>query len=381
MKYHIVINTTQDIETIALNAQAGKQPAHVMWEIGQFLNAEIHQPINVKILPEDKILARLIGFPEYWALARQLSEQLNENDVIYCDGEQLGIPIANLCGKKQKRPKVVVLFHNINRPRGYLALNLLGTKHIDFFVTGTVSQKEFLRNYLNLPSDRIYQIPSHPSCDTSFFTPGEALQKNVRPLIASGGLEKRDYQTLANATYNLNVDVKICAFSPNRTASKRTFPKVMPSNMSCKFYEWWDLVQLYRDADLIVIPLLKNNYQAGLSTLFEAMACRRPIIITRSPKAGIINTLIDSGVVTGVKAGDDVDLKQAIEKLLNNPQQAQNQAELGYDFVLNKHNHHKYIQDLTTKLISRFGKIDTNRDIINYLNYEVTTELQTLSDK
>ena len=177
-------------------------------------------------------------------------------------------------------------------------------------------------------------------------------------------MEKRDYKTLAHATKDLNLDVKICAFSPNRTASKRTFPEVMPSNMSCKFYKWRDLVQLYCDADLVVVPLLKNNYQAGLSTLFEAMACRRPIIATRSPKAGIINELIDSDVITGVKTGDYVELKQAIEMLLSNPQKAEKQAQLGYEFVLEKHNNRKYVEDLTTKLISTFGSFGDNQDIV-----------------
>ncbi|MEM6754905.1 MAG: glycosyltransferase family 4 protein [Cyanobacteria bacterium P01_C01_bin.38] len=358
MNYHIALNTTQDIETIASQVKLGKHPAHVMWEMSQILKAKIHQPINLEILPEDRKLAKVIGFPEHWALARQLSEQLNDEDVIYCDGEHLGIPIATLCHKKQKRPKIAVLFHNINRPKGFLALNLFKVKNsIDLFVTGTISQTKFLRNYLNLPEHRIFQIASHPSTDISFFTPNSTsseIQK-ARPLIASGGIEKRDYNTLANATQDLNVDVKICAFSPNRTASKRTFPEIMPKNMSCRFYEWCDLVQLYRDADIVVLPLLENNYQAGLSTLFEAMACKKPVIITRSPKPGIINQLIDSGSVTGVKTGDYVELKQAIERLLNNPELARNQAQLGYEFVCEKHNNRKYIQELITELSSTLG--------------------------
>jgi glycosyltransferase involved in cell wall biosynthesis len=369
MNYHIALNTTQDIETIALQAKLGKHPAHVMWDMSQILNAKIHQPINLEISPKDRKFAKIIGFPEFWALARQLSEQLNENDIVYCDGEHLGIPIATLCSQKQNRPKIAVLFHNINRPKGYLALNLFKAKNsIDLFVTGTISQTKFLRRYLNLPEHRIFQIASHPSTDTSFFTPNPASSsesENVRPLIASGGIEKRDYRTLANATQNLNVDVKVCAFSPNRTASKRTFPEIMPENMSCSFYEWRDLLQLYRDADLIVLPLLKNNYQAGLSTLFEAMACKKPVIISRSPKAGIINQLIDSGTVTGVTTGDYLELKQAIDKLLNNPELARNQAQLGYEFVCSKHNNSKYIGELATKLISTSGSVDSYQDLMN----------------
>ena len=378
MKYHLALNTTSDVESFVSKTKSGKFPGHVMWEVSQALKAKIYQPINLKVLPRDRKLSKIIGFPECWALARQLSEQLDDNDVIYCDGEHLGIPIAAVCAQKQKRPKIAVLFHNINRPKGYVALNAFQVESsIDLFVTGTNSQTKFLRRYLNLPKHRIFQIPSHPSTDTSFFIPKPVSQEKVRPLIASGGLEKRDYKTLANATNNLKIDVKICAFSPNKTASKRTFPAIMPKNMYCGFYEWEDLVQLYCDADLVVLPLLNNNYQAGLSTLFEAMACKRPVIVTRSPKAGIINNLIDSGIVTGVSSGNSAKLKQAIQKLLHNPEQANKQAQLGYEFVCKYHNHSQYIQDLTTKFISTFGNIDNHQDFIK----ENIHNLQTFSYK
>ncbi|MEG3933450.1 MULTISPECIES: hypothetical protein [unclassified Microcoleus] len=44
--------------------------------------------------------------------------------------------------------------------------------------------------------------------------------------------------------------------------------------MSRKFYEWPDLVQLYRDADVIAVCLMDNKYAAGGTALLEAMACK-----------------------------------------------------------------------------------------------------------
>jgi glycosyltransferase involved in cell wall biosynthesis len=324
--------------------------------MSQLLGATVYQPGCEPVLPIDQIRAHIIGRPEYWALARKLPSQLQEDDVIYCTGEHIGIPIATLCAAKQKRPKIVVYIHNINRPRSRLALKLFNiANRIDLFVTTVASQAEFLRHYLRLPENRVYLFLSQP-IDTSFFTPGPALQNKLRPVIASGGLEKRDYRTLADATRDLNVDVKICAFSRNAVALKRAFPEVMPGNMSCGFYDWCELVQLYRDSDLVVITLFENNYEAGLTTLFEAIACRRPVVITRS--SGIIGDLIDSGIVTGVNPGDPVELRQAILNLLNAPEKAQAHAQRGYELVLNQFNHVKYTQALVTKLISTFGSIN-----------------------
>lgn len=355
MKYHIALIPPCDLEGITQNALAGKCPNHVIWAMSQHLGATVYQPGSEPVLPIDEIRAHIIGRPEYWALARKLSSLLEEDDVIYCTGEHIGIPIATLCAAKQKRPKIVVYIHNINRPRARLALKLFNiADQIDLFVTTVPSQAQFLRHDLRLPENRVYLFMSQP-IDTSFFTPGSALQNKLRPVIGSGGLEKRDYKTLADATRNLNVDVKICAFSRNAVALKRAFPEVMPSNMSCGFYDWCELVQLYRDSDLVVITLFENNYEAGLTTLFEAIACRRPVVITRT--SGIIGDLIDSGILTGVNPRDPVGLKQAILNLLNAPEKAQAQAERGYELVQNQFNHVKYSQALVTKLISTFGNI------------------------
>lgn len=351
MRYHIALNSKCDLEEVAHKAKAGKCPSHVMWDISQICGAKIHQSESAKVLLIDKILAKIIGSPLDWALARQLSLELNEEDVIFCNGEQLGIPMATLCYLLPRRPKIITLVNNLNRLRGRLALKLLNIKDkIDLFLTCTNSQAEFLHNYLHLSKNRIHHISSQPAIDTSFFTPGQISYKKTRPMIASGGLEKRDYLTLATAIEDLNVDVKVCAFSPNASKLRSSFPEVMPSNMSCDFYEMYDLVQLYRDSDLVVISLLENNYEAGLTTLFEAMACQRPVIITRCSQPGIINQLIDLGIITGVNPGDSVNLQQAIIKILNEPQTVKQQVERGYELVIKQYNHENYIREFAAIL-------------------------------
>ncbi len=352
MRYHLALNSNYDLEKIASWAKAGKCPSSTMWDISQILEAKIHQSESVQVLLIDKILAKIIGNPSDWALARQLSLQLNEEDVIFCNGEQLGIPIATLCGSSPQRPKIITLVNNLNRPRGRLALKLLNVADkIDMFLTYTNSQAQFIHNYLHLPENFVHQISSQPPIDTSFFTSGQISAKKVRPLIASGGLEKRDYRTLAIATQDLDVDVKVCTFSPNARKLKRSFPKRMPDNMSCGFYDWCDLAQLYRDSDLVVLPLFKNKYEAGLTTLFEALACKKPVIISRSSPE-IVSTLIDSGIVTGFNPGDSNALKQAIIKILNEPQIVKQQIERGYELVMKQFNHDSYIQELASILKS-----------------------------
>ena len=347
LKYHLALSHSSDLERINRAAQARERPRHTMWTLSQRLRAALHQPGADPILPLDRIRANLMGRPEHWALARTLSSQLTSNDLIFCTGEDVGIPIAMLCGAKQERPKIVVFIHSIIRPRGLATLMLFPIlDKIDLFITNTPTQVDFLRRYLRLPESRVFLLSEQT--DTQFFTPGPASLNKLRPMIASVGLERRDYRTLAEATWNLDVDVKISGFSQDVSALAEAFPKNMPDNMSCRFYEWPELVQLYRDADVVVVSLFKSKETSGITTLLEAMSCRRPVVVTQTQ--GLTNYLSTPGTVTTVGPGDVAGLRQAIVNLLTNPQEAEAQAQLGYELAVKQYNSEQYVETLATLL-------------------------------
>lgn len=348
MTYHLALSGFSNLEEIQRDARIGKRPAHVMFDISRLLNAKIHQPDNNFFLPTNLIWENIIGCRHNWLLARKLSSLLTPKDVIFCADESVGLPVAALCGGRRKGPKVAVFIHNLNRQRGRLALKLFEIKkRVDLFMTANPEQVYFLRDYLDLPEQKVSFFPYQPT-DISFFSPKHRSVSKLRPLIVSGGLEQRDYRTLARAVDLLDVDVKVSAASPIKTVNSHTFPEVIPGNMSYRYYDWNSLVQLYQDADVVVISLYPNNFQAGLSTLFEALACKKPVIITRS--SGIIQELIDAKAVLGVNPGDYEDLRQAINSLLNSPKQSEALAEKGYRLVHERYNHHVYVKALVEQL-------------------------------
>jgi len=359
VKYHLALGRSIDLEGIDREAQARKCPRHVMWQLSQQLGgAVIHRPEAQPILLIDAMRAKIIGRPEHWALARTLSSQLSSEDLIFCTCEDVGLPLATLCAAKRERPKIVVFVHNLDRPRGRLALKLFPVANqIDLFVTNARTQVNFLRRYLQLPQDRIYMLPEQT--DTTFFTPGPASPDKRRPMIASVGLEYRDYRTLAAVTKGLDIDVKITGFSQDAPTLAKLFPKTLPDNMSRRFYEWPELVQLYRDADLVVVNLFDNNATAGITTMLEAMSCRRPVVITRTK--GLIDYLAFPGTVTSVNPGDQAGLQQAIIRLLHNPQEAEAQAQRGYELILNQHNSEHYVKTLATLLTSAVAACQLER--------------------
>ena len=241
----------------------------------------------------------------------------------------------------------MVYFHNIDRVKGKLSLKLLGLAHkIDIFMACTSCQTNFLANYFKLPKSKIFLLLDQT--DTQFFKPGLASPHKKRPVLVSVGLVKRDYRLLAKASYNLNLDVKISGFSNDANALKKTFPDVLPDNMSRKFYEWPDLLQLYRDADIVVIALIDNKYAAGVQVMMEAMACMRPVIISNTQD--MVDYLKQSHALRVVQVGDVDEMRQAINELLANPEKAKAQAESAYQVIQKLHVSENYEELLIERL-------------------------------
>ncbi len=344
MRYHICLSRSVDLSKFHRDAQLDQCPRHTMWDLSQELDATVHHPDAKAVTWIDRRLAKLTSEPEHWALARSLINKLTAKDLVFCTGEDVGFPLAILAGFKANRPKLVVYILEPKRLRVRALLKLFRlAQSVDLFLTNTQLKADYLRQYLQLPQEKVHVV--REQTDVRFFCPGPVTLEKQRPLIASAGLEQRDYKTLAEATRDLDVDVNICAVSPNASAKTRVaFPEVMPPNMTAHPQEWRQFRQLYRNSDMVVISLLYNTYSAGLTTLMEALACRRPVIITRTP--GLAERLIDLGVVTGVAPGDAAAMKQAILNFINNPELAEAQAQRGYELILQEHTSEAYVQDL-----------------------------------
>jgi glycosyltransferase involved in cell wall biosynthesis len=348
VRYHLALGRAIDLDNIQREAEAGKCPRHVMRALRERLQATVHVPEKDPILLIDTLRSKLIGQPRLWAMARRLAEQLTGGDLVYCTGEDIGIPLATLCAQKRDRPKIVVFINGVHRPRSRVALNLFNAAaHVNLFITNCSAQVDVLKNFYRIPEEKIFLLLEQT--DTQFFTPGAVSSHKPRPIIASVGLERRDYRILAATTADLDVDVRISGFSADVTPWARSFPKLMPSNMSQRFYEWTELVQLYRDADLVVVSLFQTAETSGVTTLMEAMACGRPVIVTRTK--GLTDYVDKVGTVTPVEPGDERGLRQIIVQLLQNPQKAEALGKQGYQVAQKYHNSEQYVEILATRLV------------------------------
>ena len=117
-------------------------------------------------------------------------------------------------------------------------------------------------------------------------------------LVASAGQEFRDYLTLLRAVDGLPAEVRIARGSNWSTRTANFTDADVPSNTTVRWHNYLELRDLYAQARCVVMPLHDVAFQAGISTVLEAMAMGKCVIVSRT--AGL------TGVVTGRLMSDGI---------------------------------------------------------------------------
>jgi glycosyltransferase involved in cell wall biosynthesis len=339
--FHVALTGANDFVEIERLAAKMERPRHSVPVLVRRLGAKLYQTNRDAPTPSlsDRVRSRLLGSPQGWSFAREMASRLGRNDVIFCLDAEVGAPMAAMLRGKSDRPKLVVYLHNLDRPRGRLGASLFHIADcVDLFTSCCSSQLEFVRDRFNVPEDRTRLLLQH--VDNQFYTPGPPTPLKKRPVIASVGLERRDYVTLAAAVKDLDADVRVDAWSPNARKMAQTFPAELPVNMTYRTSTSTELVQLYRDADLVVVSMFPNKY-AGLTTLVEALACQRPVIASRT--VGLSDYLLPEEITTVDPCNPEA-MRAAIVRMLENPEDARAQAQRGFASVAQRYDFDRYIE-------------------------------------
>jgi glycosyltransferase involved in cell wall biosynthesis len=253
------------------------------------------------------------------ALAMHGFLRRREFDVIFSNGENVSIPLAALFATCRRRPGHVLIGHHLSPKKKKPFLRALHPRMDAIFVYAA-TQKQYAIESLGIPADKLRLIPFH--ADARFYHPMPDVPVENR--ISSAGLEWRDYPTMIEAVRGLDVEVRLAAASPWSKHRNETADRELPPNVSARRYDYQELRELYASSRFVVVPLYDNDFQAGVTTLLEAMAMGKAVIVTQTVGQ---RDVIEHGV-NGiyVPPGDPRALRAAIVELLACPEKA---AELG----------------------------------------------------
>ncbi|MBC8139652.1 MAG: glycosyltransferase family 4 protein [Fibrella sp.] len=202
-------------------------------------------------------------------------------DAIFTNGENVAIPLALLLRGRRQRPAHVTIGHRPSTGKKRVFFRSLRVHdQIDSMLLYATTQHEFARSHLGILQRKLRRIEFH--ADEQFFKP--CPQMPVNPVqICAAGLEWRDYPTLISAMESLpDLRLRIAAASPWSKHRNETETRTLPPNVSAKRYAYNELRELYATSAIVAVPLYENDFQAGVTTLLEAMAMGKAVIVTRT---------------------------------------------------------------------------------------------------
>jgi glycosyltransferase involved in cell wall biosynthesis len=316
---------SSDVQRDLERERLGLAPRRDYVELARRLGADIFDIGAVRRTWLGRKLVRFVGAgPAHALLGAWKSRRYN---VIFSDSEHVGLFLGIALRLRRYRPRHVVLAHHLTPAKKH-AFVRLGAPGIDAFIQHSEAQHDFAVTRLGLPPAKLRVLPYQ--VDTDFWTPRDVGEEDM---AATAGLECRDYGTLLRAIDGLDLKVNIGAAS-NWSRKENTL-KNRPSNeqVTVTSYAYDELRDVYARSRFVVVPLLDVDFQAGITTILEAMAMAKAVITTRTTghcgavigpvwKAGMTNWPLDVSLATAtgiyVEPADSPGLRSAMEFLLRN---------------------------------------------------------------
>ena len=250
--------------------------------------------------------------PRDLALAWMAYRRRNEFDAIFTNGENVSLPLALLFKGSTKRPRHITIGHRLSAPKKRSLFTVLKAHtRIDKVFVYATTQRNYAINVLKVPASTIALIPFH--ADTKFYRPLPSVPVSEN-LVSAAGLEWRDYVTLIAAATNLpDVTFRLAAASPWSKHRNETEKRDLPPNVHARRYEYGELRELYASSAIVAVPLYENDFQAGVTSILEAMAMGKPVVVTKT--TGQIDVIVDGENGLYIPPGDPVAFKAAVVKL------------------------------------------------------------------
>jgi glycosyltransferase involved in cell wall biosynthesis len=243
---------------------------------------------------------------------RRLLPVLRGADVVVATttGTAMALAIWSRAGQLS-RPLVGIVAGLLNRPwrrtRSLSTLPLLRRMHSVLYGPGE------LEGMLDLGLEgRVHVVPF--GVDATFWKPSEGATH--RGVLAIGNDGHRDWETLVAAAGSIRAPVRILTRHPR--------PPGLPPNVTWEAADWYTQVltddevrDLYGGAAVVVVPTKDVPQPSGQSVTLQAMACARPVVLSRTRGLWWPELLRDGENVVLASPADPDRLTQSVRLVLD----------------------------------------------------------------
>jgi glycosyltransferase involved in cell wall biosynthesis len=328
---------------LARQSARGERPRKDYVELARVLGADV---MDDRYL-EDRanVLSR--------AVARRLSRHAGEAIEAFIRGgtyehicawsDRIGLPLALMHKLARARRDLVLISSWLSAPKPAFFLRDLGVHtHLRGIVSYSSQQNRIAASRLGVPAAKLH-LALQP-VDEQFWKPLGTPSSN---LICAVGFSGRDYETLFAAVRGVDVDVQLAVGGgelPADVLERRLRAAGPPSNARMAHFGAPQLRRLYSSARFVVVPLEDVEYDAGVTTITEAMSMGKAVVVTRT--RGQIDLIQDGVQGMYVPARDPRAMRAAIERLLADPAEADRMGRAGRALVERQHTLTGYVARL-----------------------------------
>ncbi len=304
-------------EALEQAAEVGDAPRHDYVELAHTLNADIIDGSFIfdHAHPLSRSIVRWMGIPQAQVLEVWMRRKRYHHILLWHD--RFGLTLGLLLKCTRTHADVVLLSAYLASPKRSLAVRLLRTySSLRAIALESSEQKRIAVERLGIPNKKLHLFL--PGVDDRFWRPQDAP---VGHAICSVGAEARDYTTLIEAVRGLDVDVDLVPGSA-------LVPDLLPPRVRVhEKLSWLQLRDVYAFSRFVVVPTHDVEYNAGITSIKEAMAMGKAVVLSRSK--GQADYVRDGIHGLYVPPGDPEALSVAMQYLLNHPEEAEKMGQAG----------------------------------------------------
>lgn len=332
--------TTNELRRLAA---AGLRPRMDYVELARVLDADVtdFSYMSTRATWLARLLARRLGL-----VPAQLVEAFmlrNKRRYLVARADRLGLPLAAAFKLFRSRRDTVLISVYLSRRKKAIFLRPLGAySHLHAIINYGSIQMNYATDKLGVPRPKVHHALQ--PVDEIFWQP---VVKEQDVDVFSVGWEARDYPTLLEALHGLNLRIELAIGSTVLASSgevevrfaptiRATTGKGLPPNV--RLHQQADhltLRDLYARSRVVVVPLHDVDFDAGVTTMTEAMAMGKPVVVTRT--RGQVDLIEEGKQGLYVPPNDPAALRRAIVYLLDHEEEAARMGRAGRQLVESRH--------------------------------------------
>ena len=325
-------------------AESGDRPRTPYVEVARALDADV---VDAAYLAErgsavGRQAGKRIGLVEGQVWTTFANRGRYRHIVAWAD--RVGLELALLLKLARARRDLVIVSNWLAGPSKRVFFERLRVQsHVGSVIGYGSVQLDLVAERYGFPRDRMH-LALQP-VDDRFWVPDD---RPASDYVCSVGCVSgyRDYRTLVEAARGLPVRFELAVGSLILSADDRRRrasmfqatipPELLPPNVTYRFdVPPRGLRDLYAESLFVVIPLEEVDFDAGVTSITEAMAMGKAVIVTRN--RGQVDVIRDGVDGIYVPAHDPGALREAITHLLDHPAEAARLGAAGRAAVLERH--------------------------------------------